>query len=73
MSRSQVDLVQIIANGGSIDMAAGGRSQPDLVQLAAHTKTRGAKLTLRDISGRSTMDLVQIAANAPGLVTFVLD
>jgi hypothetical protein len=73
MSRSQLDLVQIIASGGSIDVAAGGRSQQDLVQLAASTKTRGAKLTLRDISGRSTSDLVQIAAAAPGSVTFVFD
>jgi hypothetical protein len=73
MSRSQVDLVQIMASGGNIDMAADGRSQQDLVQLAQHTNSRGAKLTLREISGRSTVDLAQIAANAPGLVTFVFD
>jgi hypothetical protein len=42
MSRSQVDLVQSMANGGNIELAAGGRNQQDLVQFAQHTKTRGA-------------------------------
>ena len=73
MARLQEDLVQIVANGGCLDLTAGVRSQMDLVQLAANAKGKAAKIILRDLGMRSTTDLIQIAANAPGQVTFVLD
>jgi hypothetical protein len=74
MWRSQQDLVQIMANGGSLDLKVGHRSQQDLVQLAANAMGKpDTKIVLREVGMTSTADLVQIAASAPGKVTFVID
>jgi hypothetical protein len=73
MMRSQQDLVQIVANGGGLDMKVGPRNQQDLVQLAANAGRSGAKFVLRDVGMRPTTDLVQIAANGAGNVVFVFD
>jgi hypothetical protein len=74
MLRSQLDLVQIIANGGSLELNVGSFSQQDLVQLAANLRRHSnAKIIMRNVGLKSTADLVQIAANAPGQVIFVLD
>ena len=74
MPRSQQDLVQIVMNGGSLDLKAGLRSQQDLVQLASNARTRNdAKIILRDVGKKPTTELVQIATNAPGKITFVID
>jgi hypothetical protein len=73
MPRSQQDLVQIVANGGDLDLKVGGRDLQDLVQLAASARASGAKIILREVGKKPTAELVQIAANAPGKVTFVID
>jgi hypothetical protein len=73
MMRSQQELVQILANGGGLDMKVGTRSQQDLVQLAANAGGSGATLILRDLGMRSSADLVQIAANGKGNVLFIFE
>jgi hypothetical protein len=67
MMCSQQDLVQIVANGGGLDMKVGPRNQQDLVQLAANAGRSGAKLVLRDVGMRPTTDLVQIAATVQAM------
>ncbi len=73
MMRSQQDLVQILANGGGLDMNVGMRSQQDLVQLAANAGASGGTLILRDLGMRSSADLVQIAADGKGRALFILE
>jgi DNA-binding protein YbaB len=72
-TRSQQDLVQIVMNGGGLDMKAGTLSQQDLVQLAQNASARGTTIILRELGTRSSADLVQIAANGKGNVLFVLE
>jgi hypothetical protein len=73
MPHSQQDLIQIMANGGHLDLKVRHRTQQDLVQLAAIAKKHDARIILRDVGKKQTADLVQIAANAPAKVTFVID
>ncbi|MGA2484998.1 MAG: hypothetical protein ABSF49_03295 [Roseiarcus sp.] len=73
MPRLQQELVQIVANGGGLDLRVGFRSQQDLVQLAANARASGATIILRDVGTKATAELVQIAANAQGKVLFVID
>jgi hypothetical protein len=73
MPHSQQDLVQIVANGGSLDLKVGLRSQQDLVQIAANAGGKDVRIILREVGRKSAAELVQIAANAPGRVTFAFD
>ena len=66
------DLVQIVLNGGGLDIQAGNLSTDQLTHL---TKNNGHKATiiLRGLNDRPTAELVQIGKNHGGSVIFVLD
>lgn len=68
--RQQLELVQIVANGGSIRMKGDLRPIADLVQIVANASKSGAKVCLYDMSLRPQADLVQLAAIGKGCVTF---
>jgi hypothetical protein len=63
------DLLQIVRNGGGIDMEMLGRSIADLVQIVSSAKPNST-IIFRGSSMRPTQDLVQIAQNAVGSVIF---
>ena len=73
MPHSQQDLMQIMANGGHLDLKVGHRTQQDLLLLAAIAKKHNARIILRDVGKKQMADLVQIAANATGKVPFMFD
>jgi hypothetical protein len=62
--RSQQDLIRHVSNGAHLNLAAGSRTQQDLVQLAALAKKHDTKITLRQVGQKQTDDLVQLAAIA---------
>jgi hypothetical protein len=63
-------LVQIVANGGGIEVDAAYVPKDQIVQLAANASSSGAKLVIKNSSRLQQMDLVQIAANGKGAVFF---
>jgi hypothetical protein len=67
--QTQMDLVQIILNGGGLRIRSSRKSAQDLVQLAMNAKGR-AHLTIVVDSYLSQTELVQIAANGDGAVVF---
>lgn len=69
--RSQEDLLNILRNGGGLDISVGTRNTDDLVQLARNTRDK-ATLILRDVGSRANDDLVHISRNANGKIIFVL-
>ncbi len=64
------DLLQIVRNGGGLDMQVDHRTTPELVQLVSNAKPKST-IILRNANTRPTPDLVHIAANAKGCVIFV--
>ena len=67
------DLLQIVRNGGGLDIHIGGLTRENLVQLVANVK-EGSTIILRGSKAMPTDELVQIAANATkGAVIFVDD
>jgi hypothetical protein len=71
-TRPIADLVQIVANGGGLDLQAGNLSTVELVQLARNTLEKSTVI-LRGLNSRPTDELVQISRNSTGSVIFVLD
>ena len=69
-ARLQQDLVQIVMNGGGLELDAQAIPTMLLVQLAANAQASGARLLFRGMGARPTQDLVQIAVNGKGAVVF---
>jgi hypothetical protein len=69
-SKSLDDLVQIVRNGGSLDLQIGGLSTSDLLHLVCNAREKST-LILRGAKARTTEDLLQISRNAVG--TVILD
>jgi hypothetical protein len=63
-------LIQIVSNGGSLDLQIGGLTTPQLVQLVSSAR-KTSTIILRGAKTRTTPELVQISASAAGMV--VLD
>jgi len=71
-NKTQDELLQIVRNGGGLDLSVGTRSTQDLIQLVQNTKEK-ATVTLRHVGIRTADELVQISRNSKGSVVFVLD
>jgi hypothetical protein len=66
------DLIQIVRNGGSLDLQAENLSREQLIQLVANIVAK-ATVILRGLNARPTDELVQISRNSAGTVIFALD
>jgi hypothetical protein len=71
-SKSLDDLVQIVRNGGSLDLQIGGLSTSDLLHLVRNAREKST-LILRGAKARTTEDLIQIGRNAVGTVILDID
>ena len=69
-TRALDDLLQIVRNGGSLDIKADGYSTEDLVQLARNAQ-ENCRIILRGISQKSADELVHICRNGAGKVIIV--
>lgn len=65
------DLVQIAANGGSLDLRQGSKPTADLIQIAATIARSGGSLVIN--GSKPTADLVQIVAAGKGRVTVAFE
>jgi hypothetical protein len=65
------DLIQIVRNGGGLELQIGGFTTPQLVQLVSNASTKST-IILHGASGRTPSELVQISANVGGSVIFDL-
>jgi hypothetical protein len=72
-ARTTVDLMQIAAAGGGLDIEVGSRLTVDLMQIAGAAANSGAKVTMRGLGARASLDLMQIASAGRGNVVLVLD
>jgi hypothetical protein len=63
-------LVRILAAGGGLIIDSKGFTVDSLVRVAATTKTKGANLTILNISHLTDDSLVRIAAAGDGNVIF---
>jgi len=70
MNLSIQDLIQIIANGGGVEIDAANYSTQDLSHMAANARNSGAHLVFYNAQTKSTPELVQIAANGKAHVLF---
>jgi hypothetical protein len=61
------DLLQIVRNGGSLELHMAGLSGADLVQLVRNARANST-ITLRGAAARTTSELIHIAGNAVGNV-----
>ena len=59
------DLIQIVRNGGSLDLQAENLSREQLIQLVANIVAK-ATVILRGLNARPTDELVQISRNSAG-------
>lgn len=66
------ELVEIVGNGGGLDIQAGNLSTDQLTDLTRHNG-HNATIILRGLNDRPTAELVQIGKNHGGTVIFVLD
>jgi len=71
-TRPLEDMIQIVRNGGSLDLQAGNLSRDNLTYLVRNTREK-TTIVLRGLSARSTDELVNISANSTGTVIFLLD
>jgi hypothetical protein len=72
-TRPIADLVEIVRNGGCLDLQAGNLSRDELVELVRNMH-QNATVTLRGLNTRATEELVHITRNSNvGTVIFVLD
>ena len=63
-------LVRISAAGGGLILDSKGFTVDSLVRIAAATKTKGAKLTILNVSGLTVDSMVRISAAGDGNVIF---
>jgi hypothetical protein len=61
------DLLQLVRNGGSLDLHIAGLSGADLVQLVRNARVNST-IILRSAKTRTTGELIHITANAVGKV-----
>lgn len=66
------DLIQIVRNGGSLDLQAGNLSKDELTDLVRNTSEK-ATVILRGLNTRAIEELVHISRNSAGRAIFVLD
>lgn len=68
--RQTLDLMQIVAAGGSVRFDASARTTADLMQIAASAAKGGARVYFAGMGNRIAADLMQIASAGKGAVTF---
>jgi hypothetical protein len=70
-TRSILDLKEILAAGGGLDIELTSKTLDELMILAAAAKTGGCELRLRGQGHRETQELRMIARAGGGHVVFV--
>jgi len=70
--KTQEDLLNILRNGGGIDIQVRTRSKEDLLQLVRN-QSQKSPIVLRGLDNMNTDDIVQISRNCAGAVTFVFE
>ena len=64
-------LAQIVSNSGGIEVDCSRLRHMEIVQLAAHAGSSGAKIVVKNAAAHLTItEIVQIAANGKGNVFF---
>ena len=70
MSKTTIDLKDIVRLGGSVSLDASTKTTSDLKDIARLASGSGATLILRNAGIKTTTDLKDIARLAPGKVIF---